>query len=223
MRIMMIEDDQKLSRFLKLGLTQDGFAVDVYGDGESALREFGATDYDLVIVDWRLPGMDGTAVCKEIRNKGSHVPILFLTAQNAVEDKVRGLESGADDYLTKPFSFIELGARLQALLRRRHDPIEVLRIDDLELNVKERRATRAGLRIELSNKEFAILEFFIRNKNRLLTHAVVVNHVWEIDFDTGTNLLYVYVAQLRRKLDCGSRRPLIHTVRGSGYVLREPS
>lgn len=222
MRIMVVEDDERLAQFLKLGLSQDGFAVDTFSDGESAVTEFGVNNYDLVIVDWKLPGMDGIAVCKEIRKKGSNAPILFLTAQNTVDDKVKGLESGADDYLTKPFSFVELGARLQALLRRRHHPIEMLTIDDLEMNVQERRVSRGGQRIELSGKEFAILEYLLRNRNRLITHAALTNHVWEVDFDTGTNVLYVHIAQLRNKLDCGSRRPLIHTIRGSGYILKEP-
>jgi DNA-binding response OmpR family regulator len=222
MRIMVIEDDERLAQFLKLGLSQDGFAVDTFSDGESAMVEFDVNSYDLVIVDWKLPGMDGIAVCKEIRKKSSNVPVLFLTAQDTVDDKVKGLESGADDYLTKPFSFVELGARLQALLRRRHHPIETLKIDDLEMNIQERRVSRSGERIELSNKEFAILEFLLRNRNRLITHAALANHVWEVDFDTGTNVLYVHIAQLRSKLDCGSRRPLIHTIRGAGYMMKEP-
>jgi DNA-binding response OmpR family regulator len=222
MRILIIEDDERLSRFLKHGLTQDGFAVDTCGDGESALVEFEVNTYDLVILDWKLPGMDGIAVCKEIRKKASNVPILFLTAQDSITNKIEGLESGADDYLTKPFSFMELAARLQALLRRRYAPLETLEIDDLVMNVPERKVTRGGTRIELSNKEFAILEFFIRNRNRLVTHASLSNHVWEIDFDTGTNVIYVYITQLRNKLNCGSRRPLIHTVRGAGYIFKEP-
>ncbi|MBL7996238.1 response regulator transcription factor [bacterium] len=222
MRILIIEDDERLSRFLKHGLTQDGFAVDTCADGESALVEFEVNTYDLVILDWKLPGMDGIEVCKEIRKKGSNVPVLFLTAQDSVTNKIEGLESGADDYLTKPFSFMELAARLQALLRRRYAPLETLEIDDLVMNIPERKVTRGGIRIELSNKEFAILEFFIRNRNRLVTHAALTNHVWEIDFDTGTNVIYVYITQLRNKLNCGSRRPLIHTVRGAGYIFKEP-
>ncbi len=223
MRILVIEDDERLAHFLKQGLTQDGFAVDVFGDGETGLEEFEITSYDIVILDWKLPGMDGISVCKEIRKKGSNIPILFLTAQDTLGDKVKGLDSGADDYLTKPFSFIELASRLQALLRRRHAPIETLKIDDLEMNIQERRVTRSGISLELSNKEFAILEFLIRNRNRLITYATLTNHVWQVDFDGGTNTLYVHVAQLRSKLDCGSRRPLIHTRRGAGYILREPS
>jgi len=222
MRVLVIEDDHRLAEFLKQGLSQDGFAVDVYGDGETGLVEFGVNSYDLVIIDWKLPGMDGISVCKEIRSRGSNIPVLFLTAQNTVDDKIKGLESGADDYLTKPFSFMELAARLQALLRRRHSPIETLKIDDLEMNVQERKVTRGGTRIELSNKEFSVLELLLRNRNRLITHAALANHVWEVDFDTGTNVIYVYVAVLRSKLNCGSRRPLIHTVRGSGYILKEP-
>ncbi len=222
MRILVVEDDQRLAQFLKHGLTRDGFAVDVCGDGESAMIEFEVNSYDLLIVDWILPGMDGISICRAIRSRGSHVPILFLTAQDSIQDKVAGLESGADDYLTKPFSFMELSARLQALLRRRHAPIETLRIDDLEMNVPERKVTRGGRRVELSNKEFSILEFLLRNRNRLITHASLASHVWEVDFDSGTNLIYVYVAQLRSKLDCGSRRPLIVTIRGAGYMLKEP-
>lgn len=223
MRIMIIEDDEKLAQFLKMGLSQDGFTVDAFLDGESAMKEFEVNEYDLVIVDWHLPGMDGIGVCKEIRNKRSSVPILFLTAQNTVDDKVKGLESGADDYLTKPFSFIELAARLQALLRRRRHPIETLSVDDLVMNVQERKVARGNRRIDLSNKEFAILELLLRNRNRLVTYTAIVNHVWEVDFDTGTNVVYVHIAQLRSKLKCGSRKPLIHTVKGAGYILRDPA
>lgn len=222
MRILVIEDDDRLAHFLKQGLSQDGFAVDIFRDGESALIELEMINYDLVILDWKLPGMDGIAVSKEIRKRGSSIPVLFLTAQDSVSNKVQGLEAGADDYLTKPFSFTELAARLQALLRRRHAPLEKLEIDDLVMNVPERKVTRDGVRIELSNKEFAILEYFMRNRNRLITHTVLANHVWEFDFDTGTNTLYVHMAHLRGKLDCGSRRPLIHTVRGAGYIFKEP-
>lgn len=222
MRILLIEDDKRLAPFLKQGLSQDGFVVDVFGEGESALTEFASTRYDLVVVDWKLPGMDGIAICQEIRKRGSSVPILFLTAQDTVEDKIQGLEAGADDYVVKPFSFPELSARIQALLRRRYSPVETLTIDDLEMIVPERKVTRSGERVELSNKEFAILEYFLRNRNRLITIASLSNHVWEFNFDTGTNTIYVHIAHLRSKLDCGSKKPLIHTVRGAGYICKEP-
>lgn len=222
MRIILIEDDQRVSSFLKTGLEQTGYAVDVFENGTVGLEHFETEPYDLAIVDRMLPGLDGLSVCKQIRKAGSSVPILFLTAQDSVQDKVDGLQAGADDYLTKPFSFLELAARIESLLRRKDRSIEKLAADDLVMDVSARSVKRGGETIELSNKEFSILEFFLRNKNRLISQAALTDHVWDLHFDRGTNVVYVYINYLRQKLNCGSKKKLIHTVRGAGYILKEP-
>lgn len=222
MRLLLVEDDSKVASFLAKGLSENGYAVEVRPDGQSGLEVFETDSFDLVIVDWMLPEMDGVTVCKEIRKRSSRVPILFLTVKDAVADKVTGFDAGADDYVTKPFSFLELLARIRALLRRGNATIEEFQVDDLEVNVSERRVRRGGESIDLSNKEFSILEYFLRHKNRLITRAVLIDHVWNINFDRGSNVVDVYINYLRKKLDCGSRRPLIHTVRGAGYILKDP-
>lgn len=221
MRLLLIEDDKKVASFIVKGLTESGYAVDVSHDGKKGLDMASENSYDLVILDWMLPGMDGLKICSRIREFSKDIPILFLTAKETALDKVAGLDAGADDYLTKPFSFIELLARIRALLRRGSRAVDKLAIDDLELNVAERKVQRGGRTIELSNKEFAILEYLLRNKNRLINRATLTEHVWNIDFDRGTNLVDVYINYLRKKLDTGSRKPLIHTVRGAGYILKE--
>ena len=222
MRILLIEDDVKVAAFLVKGLTENGYAVDVCNDGKAGLDSFETESFDLVIVDWMLPEMDGIAVCKEIRKRSAHIPIMFLTVKDSVADKVTGFEAGADDYVMKPFSFLELLARIRALLRRRHAAVEKLEVDDLEMNVAERTVSRGGERIDLSNKEFSILEYFLRNRNRLITRAALADHVWNINFDRGSNVIDVYINYLRKKLSCGSQRPLVHTVRGAGYILKGP-
>lgn len=222
MRLLLIEDDSKVASFLSKGLSENGYAVEVRNNGQAGLDAFETDPFDLVIVDWMLPEMDGVEVCKRIRKHSSHVPILFLTVKDAVADKVTGFEAGADDYVTKPFSFLELLARIRALLRRGNVAVETFQVDDLEMNVSERTVHRGEERIELSNKEFSILEYFLRNKNRLITRAVLTDHVWNINFDRGSNVIDVYINYLRNKLDCGSKRPLIHTVRGAGYILKGP-
>ncbi|MCZ6634350.1 MAG: response regulator transcription factor [bacterium] len=222
MRLLLIEDDAKVASFLDKGLSENGYAVEVRQDGRSGLHAFETNPFDLVIVDWMLPEMDGVAVCKAIRERSSRVPILFLTVKDAVADKVTGFDAGADDYVTKPFSFLELLVRIRALLRRGDTAVETFQVDDLEMNISERTVYRGGEAIDLSNREFSILEYFLRNKNRLITRAVLTDHVWNIDFDRGSNVVDVYINYLRKKLDCGSRRPLIHTVRGAGYTLKDP-
>ncbi len=222
MRLLLIEDDRRIASFLRKGLTEGGYAVDVNYDGCSGLLAAETEPYDLVIVDWMLPKLDGLTVCKEIRKGPRKVPILFLTARDSTIDKVSGLDAGADDYLTKPFSFSELLARIRALLRRGSEPIEKFEIDDLRLNVAERTATRGDERLELSSKEFSILEYFMRNEGRLVSRSVLTEHIWNINYDCGSNVVDVYVSYLRKKLDCGSRKPLLHTVRGAGYILRKP-
>lgn len=221
MRLLLIEDDKKVASFISKGLSENGFVVEVRYDGRSGLEAFELDPYDLVIVDWMLPEMDGVAVCRAIRERSAHVPILFLTVKDRVEDKVTGFDAGADDYVTKPFSFLELLARIRALLRRRYAPVEKLVVDDLEMRVAERIVQRGGEEIELSNKEFAILEYFLRNPSRLITRAALADHVWNIDFDRGSNVIDVYINYLRNKLKCGSGKPLIHTVRGAGYILKD--
>ncbi|MFQ5637202.1 MAG: response regulator transcription factor [bacterium] len=222
MRLLLIEDDKKVASFVAKGLTENGYAIDVCYDGPSGLEATEIEPYDLVIVDWMLPEMDGLELCKEIRKFSSSIPILFLTAKDSAMDKVTGLDAGADDYLTKPFSFLELLARIRSLLRRGSRTIEKLEIDDLVMNVSEHTVFRGGEKIELSNKEFAILEYFLTNKNRLVTRTVLIEHVWNINYDRGTNVVDVYINYLRNKLDCGSKRLLIHTIRGAGYILKEP-
>jgi len=221
MRLLLIEDDKKIASFIVKGLTESGYAVDVEYNGRSGLEAAQTEPHDLLIIDWMLPELDGVAVCKEVRKQDSTIPILFLTAKETVIDKVTGLDSGADDYLTKPFSFTELLARIRTLLRRGSRAIEELCVDDLTMNIAERKVIRGGKPIDLSNKEFAILEYLLRNKNRLISRAALTEHVWNINFDRGTNLIDVYINYLRKKLDAGSRKPLIHTVRGSGYMLKD--
>lgn len=221
MRLLLIEDDKKVAAFIVKGLTESGYAVDVRYDGRSGLETAEEESYDLVILDWMLPGIDGITVCKKIREFSKDIPILFLTAKETPSDKVQGLDAGADDFLSKPFSFMELLARIRALLRRGTRTVDKLVVDDLEINVNERKVLRGGIPIDLSNKEFAILEYMVRNKNRLINRATLTEHVWNIDFDRGTNLIDVYINYLRKKLDVGSRKQLIHTVRGAGYILKD--
>jgi two-component system copper resistance phosphate regulon response regulator CusR len=221
MRLLVIEDDKKVASFIMKGLTESGYAVDVKYDGPSGLEAAAVEPYDCIIVDWMLPQMDGLTVCKAIRKFSTQVPILFLTARETVLDKVTGLDAGADDYLTKPFSFMELLARIRTLLRRGTRAVEQLAADDLEMIVAERKVFRGGQPIELTGKEFAILEYLLRNKNRLITRATLTEHVWNINFDRGTNLIDVYINYLRKKLDVGNQKPLIHTVRGAGYILKD--
>lgn len=221
MRLLLIEDDKKVAAFIVKGLTESGYSIEVRHDGRSGLKTAEEESYDLIILDWMLPGIDGITVCKKIREFSKDIPILFLTAKETPSDKVQGLDAGADDFLSKPFAFMELLARIRALLRRGTRTVDKLVVDDLEIHVNERRVVRGGKPIELSNKEFAILEYMVRNKNRLINRASLTEHVWNIDFDRGTNLIDVYINYLRKKLDVGSRKPLIHTVRGAGYILKE--
>ena len=220
MRILLVEDDPKVGAFIEQGLAENGYVVEVCPDGTTGLAIFEESDFDLVILDWMLPDTDGITVCRRIREMSTGVPILFLTVKATVADKVTGLEAGADDYLTKPFSFLELLARTRALVRRRQAPAEPLRIDDLEMNLEERRVSRGAESIDLTSREFSILEYFLRNQNRLITRATLADQIWNIDFDRRSNVVDVYISYLRKKLDVGSGRPLIHTLRGAGYVLK---
>jgi len=220
MRILIAEDDSALASFVKRGLEAEHYAVDIAVDGEQARVVSAEFDYDLVILDLNLPRLDGIAVLRFLRSRKPSLPILVLTGRNRVEDRVQCLDLGADDYLGKPFSFSELSARLRALLRRSHMPAEsVLSVEDLKLDRVERRVERAGQRIELTSKEFALLEYLMRNAGRRITRAMIIEHVWNLSFDTTTNVVDVYVAYLRRKVDRPPGRRLIHTIRGVGYEL----
>ncbi len=220
MRILMAEDDAALASFVKKGLESEHYAVDVSGDGEQSRAMACEFDYDLVVLDLNLPRLDGVSILRSVRIRKPSLPILVLTGRNRVEDRVQCLDLGADDYMTKPFSFAELSARIRALLRRCHLPAEaVLKVDDLKLDRVERRVERAGRRIELTSKEFALLEYMMRNAGRRITRAMIIEHVWNLSFDTTTNIVDVYVNYLRRKVDDGFDQHLIHTVRGVGYEL----
>jgi two-component system OmpR family response regulator len=222
MRVLVVEDEIKMAALLRRGLSEDGLAVDVVGSGEDALVRAHATDYDAIVLDVMLPGIDGFETCRRLREQGAWAPVLMLTARDAVEDRIEGLDRGADDYLTKPFSLAELLARLRALFRRQ--PAErpsVLRIGDLELDPATRRVTRNGHEIELSAKEFALLETFMRSPGRVLSRFQLLEHVWDYSYESRSNVVDVYVRYLREKIDRPFGLESLETVRGSGYRLRE--
>jgi len=220
MRILIAEDDVALASFVKKGLEAEHYATDVSADGEQSRAMASELDYDLVVLDLNMPRLDGVAVLRYLRTKKPSMPILVLTGRARVEDRVQCLDLGADDYLIKPFSFTELSARIRALLRRSHLPAEsVLEVDDLKLDRVERKVERGGKRIELTSKEFGLLEYLMRNAGRRITRAMIIEHVWNLSFDTCTNVVDVYVNYLRRKVDDGHEKRLIHTIRGVGYEL----
>jgi two-component system copper resistance phosphate regulon response regulator CusR len=220
MRILVAEDDTALAKFVSQGLEAEHYTVDVFPDGELARAAANELNYDMVILDLNLPTLDGVSVLRQLRLKKPTLPVLVLTQRTRVEDRVQALDTGADDYLAKPFSFSELSARIRALLRRSHLPSEsVLVVDDLKLDRVERRVERAGRRIELTAKEFALLEYLMRNMGRRVTRAMIIEHVWNLTFDTTTNVVDVYINYLRRKVDDGHVKKLIHTARGIGYEL----
>ena len=218
MRILVVEDEEKVSRFLARGLEAERFAVDVARDGAEGLDFVSVYSYDLIILDLMMPGLSGTEVLRRIRSVNRQVPILILTARDAVKDKVENLEAGADDYLTKPFAFAELTARVKALLRRGAVSREnVLRVQDLELDRLSQQVKRAGRRVELTAKEYALLEYLMSHAGRSLSRTMIIEHVWDQSFDGVTNIVDVYVRHLRGKIDEGHPRKLIRTVRGIGY------
>jgi DNA-binding response OmpR family regulator len=222
MRLLLIEDELKVANFVSRGLTAERFAVDVARDGNSGLEYAKTYDYDLIILDLMLPIIDGSGVLRAIRSKNSHVPILILTAKDAVQDKVDNFEAGADDYLTKPFSFAELVVRVKALLRR--GPISrcsTVRVADLEVDRLSQQARRAGRRIDLTSKEYALLEYLMTNPGRVFSRNMIIEHVWDQSFDGLTNIVDVYVRHLRSKVDDGHSRKLILTVRGVGYSISD--
>ena len=222
MRILVVEDDRKVAGFIRQGLCEEGHAVEVAKDGSEALDFVRAEPtYDLIILDVMLPGQDGFGVLKTLRGRNVSVPVLMLTARDSVIDKVAGLDLGADDYLTKPFAFEEFLARVRALLRRRDaQRAPVLRVDDLAVDPATRRVTRGERRIELTSRQYALLEYFLRNVGRVLTRPMIAQHVWGLAFDSESNVIDVYVGYLRRKIDASGEPRLLHTVRGAGYVLR---
>ena len=223
MRILIAEDDEALSKFVRQGLETEHYRVDVFKDGEQARAAATETEYDLVVLDLNLPKLDGVSVLRHIRVKKPSMPVLVLTQRTRVEDRVLCLDSGADDYLGKPFSFSELSARIRALIRRSHIPSEsVLAVADLKLDRVQHLVERAGLRIELTAKEFALLEYLMRHADRQVTRSMIIENVWNLTFDTTTNVVDVYTNYLRRKIDDGHAIKLIHTVRGVGYALRDP-
>jgi DNA-binding response OmpR family regulator len=224
MRILIAEDDTALAGFVRKGLEAEHYAVDVSSDGEQARALATELDYDLIVLDLTLPRLDGITILKQVRSRKPNIAVLILTARGRVEDRVLCLDAGADDYMVKPFSFSELAARIRALLRRNRLPLEsVLTVEDLKLDRVERRVTRGSRTIELTSKEFALLEYLMRNAGRRVTRAMIIEHVWNLSFDSTTNLVDVYVAYLRRKVDDDAPRKLIHTIRGVGYELSGPT
>ena len=222
MRILVVEDEKKVARFIQRGLEEEHYTVDVANDGERGEMLALGQNYDLIILDVMLPEKNGLDLTRTLRQQKKTTPILMLTAKTTTEDKVAGLDSGADDYLTKPFAFAELLARVRSLLRRgSQEKTAVLTIADLELDTVTHKAKRAGKVIDLTVKEYALLEYFLRNKERVLSRTIISEHIWGNSFDTGTNLIDVYVNHLRNKVDSQSTRTLIHTVRGVGYVMKE--
>ena len=222
MRILVVEDEPKLADLLSRGLGEAGHAVDVSMEGRNGLDLALAVDYDCIILDVVLPQMDGHAVCRELRGQGRKTPILFLTARTTLEDKIKGLDLGADDYLTKPFALDELLARLRALLRRGTGghPQATLRVADLELDPAQHVVRRAGQPVELTAKEFALLEYLMRNTGLVLTRDMIADHIWNLNYEGNSNVVEVYINYLRRKIDHAHQQKLIHTVRGSGYTLK---
>lgn len=224
MRLLVVEDEPKLARFIQRGLSEESFAVDVARDGEEALERAARTAYDLVILDLMLPRMDGFAVCRALRAEGTDTPILILSARGVVQDRVKGLELGADDYLTKPFAFSELNARVRALLRRRQPAaLLTLSVADLTLDPMTRVVKRGTRRIDLTQKEFALLEHLMRQAGQVVSRTMIAEHVWGFNWDRLTNVIDVYVNRLRRKLEEPDEPRLIHAVRGAGYTIREPN
>lgn len=222
MRILVVEDDRKVASFIRQGLHEEGHAVEVAKDGVEALDlVLSDPDYDLVVLDVMLPGRDGFSVLKGLRDQKVTVPVLMLTARDSMADKVAGLDLGADDYLAKPFAFDELLARVRALLRRRGGQrVALLKLDDLAVDPATRRVTRGERRIDLTAREYAFLEYFLRNVGRVLTRAMIAQHVWGLDFDSESNTIDVYVGYLRKKIDRDGERRLLHTIRGTGYVMK---
>lgn len=223
MRILVAEDDRPVASFLRKGLEAEHYATDIVADGSEAVGLVESTEYDLLILDLVLPGLDGFEVLKKLRENQKFLPVLILTGKSRVEDRVKGLDLGADDYLIKPFAFRELSARVRALMRRNPRQSEImLQVDDLRLDRVQHSVTRSGRHLDLTPKEFTLLEYLMRNAGRPLTRAMIIEHVWNLSFDSFTNVVDVYINYLRNKVDRAFDRKLIHTVRGVGYRLGLP-
>lgn len=222
MRILLVEDDEGISSFILKGLREAALAVDLSADGEDALYQVSINDYDLVILDVMIPLKDGFEVCREMREQGLETPILMLTARDAVQDRIEGLDSGADDYLVKPFAYDELLARIRALLRRKEKPLapDLLKVGDLEVDTKSQRIRRGGEEIRLTAKEYTVLEYFARNPGRVIGREEISEHCWDETYDPFTNSIEVFINRLRKKIDKNSREPLLQTRRGAGYILQ---
>lgn len=223
LKIGLAEDDNKIASLIKVGLEECNYSVDNYPDGTEALYRFQEGTYDLIILDVMMPGMNGITLCRELRKTHPFLPVLMLTALGSVDDKVTGLKSGADDYLLKPFHFKELLARIEALLRRGSSPfanLQVLSFADITIDTASKAVQRNGISIELTAKEYSLLELFVKNPNRLLSRQYIAENVWDITFDTGTNVIDVYINFLRKKIDKGFKTQLIHTKIGMGYILK---
>jgi heavy metal response regulator len=220
MRFLLVEDENNVAAFIKKGLEEEFYTVDVAEDGASGYEMAEANSYDLLILDLMLPGMNGMEICRKLRGKGMKTPVLMLTAVDSVSSKVEGLESGADDYLTKPFAFSELLARVKALLRRYGDSVSELFLEDLKIDLLARRVFRGSREIQLTPKEFSLLEYLLRNKGRVLSRTQIIENVWGYNFDPNTNVIDVHIRSIREKIDENFPKRLIHTVRGVGYVLK---
>jgi len=225
MRLLLVEDEADLRNITVKRLTSEGHSVDPCGNGEDALDYAMATEYDVIILDIMLPNMDGLTVLRRLRSQGKKTPVILLTARDSIEDRVKGLDSGADDYLVKPYSYQELSARLRTLLRRQPMSLQsnILEVADMIMDLSAHTVTRGGHLISLSQREYALLEVLVRNKDIVLTRDKIEHHIWNFDFDGGSNIIDVYIRYLRKKIDAGFSVKLIHTVRGSGYVLKEES
>jgi DNA-binding response OmpR family regulator len=221
MRILVVEDERKVADFVRRGLEEEGYGVDVLGDGRNAGDQAGVVDYDAVVLDLMLPGRSGLQVLRDIRARKPRLPVLILTAKDSHEDRVVGLDSGADDYMGKPFALAELSARLRALLRRGEPRETVLRLGDLEMDTTRRAVTRGGRAIDLTPKEYALLEFLMRHSDRPVTRSHIIEHVWDIHFDSVSNVVEVHINALRNKIDRGAPTALIQTIRGVGYMLTD--
>ena len=225
--ILIVEDEKKIADALKQGLSENFFKTEVAYDGETGWRIFQSRPFELVLLDINLPGMNGYELCKAIRASGNHaVPVMMLTAMNTVEDKIEGFDAGADDYVIKPFDFRELLVRIRALLKRIHrinTTSTMLQAGDLQMNLDSKEVNRGGKEIPLTAKEFQLLEYLLRNKNKVVSRSDIALHVWDIDFDTKTNVIDVYVNYLRKKIDKGFDHPIIHTQVGMGYILKDKS
>ncbi len=223
MRVLLVEDEEKIAQFLEKGFKEEGFAVDIAADGETGLKYAFMNGYDLILLDVNLPKMNGYEICKSIREENAKVPILFLTGMSEVEEKVKGLNLGGDDYMTKPFSFDELMARVRAMIRRQEEQKKStqIKIADLVIEVDKHEVYRHGKRIHLSPQEFQLLYFLSMRKNQVVSRTRILENVWQKSFDTGTNVVDVHINHLRSKIDKDFEYPMIHTIRGMGYMLKE--